>query len=62
VDAAEVNSQQQASATKAKEFKAADYREIWKSTPIINDPVTVYGSLPPAFPRSGRRSRWRCWA
>ena len=49
VDAAEVNSQQQATATKAKQFKAADYREIWKSTPIINDPVTVYGGLSPAF-------------
>jgi phosphonate transport system substrate-binding protein len=49
VDAAEVNSQQQASATKAGEFKAADYRQIWKSTPIINDPITVYGSLPAAF-------------
>lgn len=49
VDAAEVNSQQQASATKAKQFNAADYRQIWKSTPIINDPIAVYGSLSPAF-------------
>ena len=49
VDAAEVNSQQQASATKAKQFNAADYREIWKSTPIINDPITVYGGLPATF-------------
>jgi phosphonate transport system substrate-binding protein len=49
VDAAEVNSQQQASATKAHQFNAADYREIWKSTPIINDPITVYGKLPAAF-------------
>jgi phosphonate transport system substrate-binding protein len=49
VDAAEVNSQQQASATKAHQFNASDYREIWKSTPIINDPITVNGSLPAAF-------------
>jgi phosphonate transport system substrate-binding protein len=49
VDAAEVNSQQQASATSAHQFNAADYREIWKSTPIINDPITVHGSLSPAF-------------
>ena len=49
VAAAEVNSQQQASATAAKEFKAADYRQIWKSTAIINDPVTVRGDLPAAF-------------
>jgi phosphonate transport system substrate-binding protein len=49
VDAAEVNSQQQSSATAAHEFNAADYREIWKSTPIINDPITVYGHLPTGF-------------
>jgi phosphonate transport system substrate-binding protein len=49
VPAAEVNSQQQASATKAHEFTAADYREIWKSTAIINDPITVRGDLPAAF-------------
>jgi phosphonate transport system substrate-binding protein len=49
VDAAEVNSQQQASATAAHQFNAADYREIWKSTPIINDPITVRGNLPSAF-------------
>lgn len=49
VAAGEVNSQQQASATKAGQFKAADYRQIWKSTAIINDPVTVWGNLPAAF-------------
>lgn len=48
-DAAEVNSQQEASATAAHQFKASEYREIWKSSPIINDPVTVSGSLPAAF-------------
>ena len=48
-DAAEVNSQQQSSATAAGQFNAADYREIWKSTPIINDPVTVAAGLPAAF-------------
>jgi phosphonate transport system substrate-binding protein len=49
VDAAEINSQQQASATAAHIFKASKYREIWKSSPIINDPITVYGKLSPAF-------------
>ena len=48
-DAAEVNSQQQASATAAGQFTAAKYTEIWKSTPIINDPITVSGTLPAAF-------------
>jgi phosphonate transport system substrate-binding protein len=49
VDAAEINSQQQASATAAHQFNPADYRQIWKSTPIINDPITVRGNLSPAF-------------
>ncbi len=56
VDAAEVNSQQQASATKAGQFKASDYREIWKSTDIINDPITVDGSLPQAFQAAVRKA------
>jgi len=49
VDAGEVNSQQQATATSAGQFQASDYREIWKSTPIENDPITVRGDLPAAF-------------
>ena len=48
-DAAEVNSQQQASATAKGQFNASGYRQIWKSTPIINDPVTVRGDLPASF-------------
>jgi phosphonate transport system substrate-binding protein len=48
-DAAEVNTQQESSATAAGEFKASAYREIWKSTPIINDPICVSGSLGAAF-------------
>ncbi|MBV9466806.1 MAG: phosphate/phosphite/phosphonate ABC transporter substrate-binding protein [Solirubrobacterales bacterium] len=49
VDAAEVNSQQEATAEKAGKFNPADYREIWKSDPIENDPITVRGDLSPAF-------------
>jgi len=49
VDAAEINSQQQASATAAHQFNAADYTEIWKSTPIVNDPIAVDGKLPASF-------------
>jgi phosphonate transport system substrate-binding protein len=49
VQAAEVNSQEESSAIAAHQFKPADYREIWKSSPIINDPITVYGKLSPAF-------------
>lgn len=49
VDAAEVNSQQQATAEAAHQFDPSKYREIWKSAPIQNDPITVRGSLSPAF-------------
>lgn len=48
-DAAEVNSQQEAVGITSHQFNPADYREIWKSSPIINDPITVYGKLPVAF-------------
>lgn len=49
VDAAEVNSQQQATAAAAHQFDTSKYREIWKSAPIQNDPITVRGNLSPAF-------------
>jgi phosphonate transport system substrate-binding protein len=49
VDAAEVNSQQQATASAAGQFDPSKFTEIWKSDPIPNDPITVRGDLPPAF-------------
>jgi len=49
VDAAEINSQEQFSATAAHQFTASGYREIWKSSTIINDPIAVYGKLGKAF-------------
>ena len=49
VDAAEVNSQQQSSAEAAHQFDPGKFREIWKSAPIENDPITVRGDLPAAF-------------
>jgi len=49
VEVAEVNTQEQASATTAGTFDAAKYRKIWESDPIPNDPVTVAGSLDPAL-------------
>jgi phosphonate transport system substrate-binding protein len=49
VDAAEVNSQQQATAVAAHQFDPSKFREIWKSDPIPNDPVTIRSSLPQAF-------------
>ena len=49
VEAAEINSQQLASATASGTFDASRFRRIWTSAPIPNDPLTVRGSLDPAF-------------
>jgi phosphonate transport system substrate-binding protein len=49
VDAAEVNSQQQATAEAAHQFDPSKFRMIWQSAPIQNDPITVRGNLPAAF-------------
>lgn len=49
VDAAEINSQQQATATASGTFDPTKFRAIWRSAPIPNDPVTVRGDADPAF-------------
>ena len=49
VDAGEVNSQQQTTATAAGQFDTSKFRTIWRSAPIPNDPITVRGNLPAAF-------------
>ncbi len=49
VDAAEINSQQLATAKAAGQFDESKYRQVWKSAPIPNDPITVASSLDPAF-------------
>jgi phosphonate transport system substrate-binding protein len=49
VDAAEVNSQQQATAVAAGQFDTSKFHAIWRSAPIQNDPITVRGDLPVAF-------------
>lgn len=49
VDAAEINSQQLATATAEGQFDEADYTQIWTSDPIPNDPITVAGSASPEF-------------
>jgi len=48
VDAAEINSQTEASAEKAGTFNPSQYTEIWKSQPIPNDPITASGTMSPA--------------
>lgn len=49
VEAAEINSQQQAAATASGTFDPTRFRAIWRSAPIPNDPVTVRGDTDPAF-------------
>lgn len=49
VDAAEINTQQQATSTSEHQFDAAKYKQIWASDPIPNDPITVAKGLDPAF-------------
>jgi phosphonate transport system substrate-binding protein len=49
VDAAEVNSQTVVSATAAGQFDASKYTQIFKSSPIANDPVTVSPKTSAAF-------------
>ncbi|GAA4974301.1 phosphate/phosphite/phosphonate ABC transporter substrate-binding protein [Pseudonocardia tropica] len=49
VDAAEINTQQLASATASGIIDPARFRQVWTSKPIPNDPVTVRGNLDPAF-------------
>jgi len=49
VDAAEINSQQLASATAAGTFDQSKFKQVWTSDPIPNDPITVRGNLPQEF-------------
>ncbi|NUT43571.1 MAG: phosphate/phosphite/phosphonate ABC transporter substrate-binding protein [Thermoactinospora sp.] len=49
VEAAEINSQQLATATAEGSFDPAKFRQIWTSDPIPNDPITVSGKASPAF-------------
>ncbi|QKW05204.1 phosphate/phosphite/phosphonate ABC transporter substrate-binding protein [Streptomyces sp. NA04227] len=56
VDAAEINSQQLASATEAGTFKPSKFRKIWTSKPIPNDPITVRGDHEPAFKKAVREA------
>ena len=49
VDAAEINTQQQATAIKEGSFDPSKFRRIWASGPIPNDPITIRGDLPIAF-------------
>jgi len=56
VDAGEINSQQQATATAAHQFDASKFRVLWRSAPLQNDPITVRGALSPAFKAAVRKA------
>ncbi|MDV8148007.1 phosphate/phosphite/phosphonate ABC transporter substrate-binding protein [Arthrobacter sp. B10-11] len=49
VEAAEINSQTLATAKSAGTFNPEDFRRIWTSDPIPNDPITVRGDADPVF-------------
>ncbi|NWL35101.1 phosphate/phosphite/phosphonate ABC transporter substrate-binding protein [Paenarthrobacter nitroguajacolicus] len=49
VDAAQINSQTLATAIAAGTFTADNFRQVWTSNPIPNDPITVRGDADPAF-------------
>lgn len=49
VDAAEINTQQLATAKAEGVFDESKFRQVWTSDPIPNDPITVWGDLDPAF-------------
>ncbi|WP_394161122.1 phosphate/phosphite/phosphonate ABC transporter substrate-binding protein [Galactobacter valiniphilus] len=49
VDAAEINSQQLATSTAEGQFDQSQFRQIWTSEPIPNDPITVAGNAPQEF-------------
>ncbi|MEU3605498.1 phosphate/phosphite/phosphonate ABC transporter substrate-binding protein [Streptomyces sp. NPDC035033] len=56
VDAAEINSQQLASATDAGTFDRKQFRRVWFSEPIPNDPITVRGDHSPEFKKAVREA------
>ncbi|MET9629161.1 phosphate/phosphite/phosphonate ABC transporter substrate-binding protein [Lentzea sp. NPDC006480] len=56
VDAGEINSQQLASAKAAGTFDESKFRQIWKSEPIPNDPITVRGDLDASFKDKVRKA------
>lgn len=49
VQAGELNSTQITAATLGGEYKPADWVELWRSEPIPNDPLAVWGGLQPGF-------------
>ncbi|MEJ7891906.1 MAG: phosphate/phosphite/phosphonate ABC transporter substrate-binding protein [Solirubrobacteraceae bacterium] len=49
VEAAEINTQQLATSTQEGQFDESQFRRVWESDPIPNDPITLAAGLDPAF-------------
>ncbi|PXY34558.1 phosphonate ABC transporter substrate-binding protein [Prauserella coralliicola] len=56
VEAAQINSQQLATAKAEGSFDESEFRQVWRSEPIPNDPITVRGNLDPAFKERVRKA------
>lgn len=52
VDAAQINSQTLATAKSEGTIDPDKYKQIWKSEPIPNDPITVRGDMDPEFKKA----------
>ncbi|MDJ0392474.1 phosphate/phosphite/phosphonate ABC transporter substrate-binding protein [Rhodococcus sp. G-MC3] len=52
VDAAEINSQQLATSTGEDQFDTSEFRQVWTSDPIPNDPITVAGGTSEEFQKA----------
>ncbi|WP_420098662.1 phosphate/phosphite/phosphonate ABC transporter substrate-binding protein [Corynebacterium sp.] len=56
VDAAQINSQTLTSATAEGTFNPDDFRRIWTSDPIPNDPITIPGDANPELKKNLREA------
>ena len=56
VAAGELNSQTIASATRTGEYQASDFTTLWRSGPILQDPIAVRGDLPSGFQAKLKRA------
>lgn len=52
IDAAEVNTQQIATATREGTWDGSKFRRIWASDPIPNDPITLRADMDPALKKA----------
>lgn len=56
VDAAEINSQTLASATAEGQFDESAFRQVWKSEPILNDPIAAGPNMTPEVSKAVQKA------